>query len=149
MKRSAIKRGKGFRSRDREPAELPSIPRELPDVGIPASPPRRGTYGPAETRPLPKEPKPVRSETYRRLVASLPCFECRIEGFSQAAHPNSGKAKGAKLSDLDCFPLCCDRPGVVGHHTQFDRYQLVPRQEMAAYEARAKEWTQQQVLART
>lgn len=93
---------------------------------------------------VPKEPAPVRDEAYRRWVATLPCYECRIHGYSQCAHPNSGKAKGKKLSDAECFPMCCDRPGVVGCHVKFDRYELVPRAEMPAYEQRAAAWTKEQ-----
>jgi hypothetical protein len=93
----------------------------------------------------PKEPEPVRDESYRRRVASLPCYECRIQGFSQCAHPNSGKAKGRKNSDAGCFPMCADRPGVVGCHSRLDRYELVSRADMPGYEQRAGEWTRQQM----
>ncbi len=65
--------------------------------------------------------KPIRSEAYRRAVAALPCINCCIVGYSQAAHPNTGKGTGTKCSDLDCFPLCADRPGVRGCHSQFDQ----------------------------
>lgn len=62
---------------------------------------------------------PVRSEAYRRLVAQLPCIMCGIEGFSQCAHgPTLGR--GIKCSDLNTFPLCCDRPRVPGCHGQYD-----------------------------
>jgi hypothetical protein len=63
---------------------------------------------------------PVRSEAYRRWIATLPCFACGIEGYSQAAHPNYGRGLGQKASDLDCFPLCCTRPGHMGHHYEHD-----------------------------
>jgi len=65
--------------------------------------------------------KHVRSEPYRRLIAQMPCFGCGIEGHSQAAHPNTGKGAGIKTSDLDCFPLCADRPGVRGCHSLHDQ----------------------------
>ena len=65
--------------------------------------------------------KPVRSESYRRWVASLPCIACRIEGYSQAAHPNHGRGLGQKASDLDCFPLCASRPGHMGCHAMHDQ----------------------------
>ena len=80
----------------------------------------------------------IRSESYRRLVAALPCILCGIEGHSQAAHPNTGKAKGAKADDLLCFPLCADRPGVKGCHAQFDQHQLFEKAERAVVEA---DWT--------
>lgn len=73
--------------------------------------------------------EPIRSEEYRRLVAALPCAHCGIHGFSQAAHPNEGKAKGAKADDNLCFPLCCTRPGIDGCHVLFDRYKLGTRAE--------------------
>lgn len=96
--------------------------------------------------PVPKEPEPTRDENYRRLVATLPCFNCRIEGASQAAHPNTGKAKGRKADDLLCFPMC--HVGAKDCHARFDQYKLVPRAEMAAFEARARAWTVRELLAR-
>ena len=92
-----------------------------------------------------KSPVPVRDESYRRLVAALPCFNCRIEGRSQAAHPNSSKAKGLKQSDLLCFPMCADGPGYNGCHQKFDGYKLVPRAEMPDYEQRAHAWAVEQL----
>ena len=65
--------------------------------------------------------KPVRSESYRRFVATHPCFACGITGFSQAAHPNHGRGLGQKASDLDCFPLCAPRFGLMGCHAQHDQ----------------------------
>lgn len=81
----------------------------------------------------------VRAEPYRRLVASLPCVNCGIEGASQAAHPNSGKAKGLKACDLDIFPLCHE--GANGCHRAFDNYKLCTREEMPELERRWKAWT--------
>lgn len=103
---------------------------------------RTPVYGPVAMTAVPKAPEPLRDESYRRWVASLPCFACGIQGYSQCAHPNSGKAKGRKNSDEGCFPLCCDRPGVKGCHSRFDQYELVPRAEMAEFEAYAAVWTQ-------
>ncbi len=81
---------------------------------------------------------PARSEKYRRLVASLPCSYCGIEGFSQCAHgPTLGR--GIKGDDFMTFPLCCDRPGKLGCHTMFDQY-------FWSAEARAElaiEWAQE------
>lgn len=74
--------------------------------------------------PAPKEPERIEHEGYRRLVAALPCSRCGIQGYSQAAHPNTGKTKGRKADDRECFPLCCDRLGVVGCHFMFDQHQL-------------------------
>jgi hypothetical protein len=65
----------------------------------------------------------VRSDPYRRFVASQACFACGIEGFSQAAHPNQakyGKGRGIKASDAFCFPLCAPRHRLLGCHSQLD-----------------------------
>lgn len=75
--------------------------------------------------PIPKA-APVRSEAYRRAVASLPCINCGVPGYSQCAHSNSGKGAGIKASDLDSFPLCTVHPGadgslVQGCHERFDQ----------------------------
>ena len=70
--------------------------------------------------PVPKA-APVRSEAYRRAVASLPCVMCRISGYSQAAHGSSGKGMAMKACDLTLFPACCARPGVVGCHAALDQ----------------------------
>lgn len=100
-----------------------------------------------EVQAVPKAPKPVRDEEYRRLVAGLECFHCRIHGHSQAAHPNSGKAKGVKLDDLDCFPMCT--VGGKDCHVRFDQYKLVPKgEEMQAFERAAKHWTVRELLHR-
>lgn len=64
---------------------------------------------------------PVRSEAYRRAVASLPCCICGVPGYSQAAHGSAGKGMGIKACDLTLFPACCDRPGVRGCHGQLDQ----------------------------
>lgn len=68
----------------------------------------------------------VRSESYRRLVASLPCKACGIQEYSQAAHvPPDGK--GMKQDDREIFALCCTRIGVTGCHQDFDQYRMFPR----------------------
>lgn len=64
---------------------------------------------------------PVRSEAYRRAVASLPCAICGIFGYSQAAHANQGKGMGLKACDLTCFPACGPRPGIQGCHAALDQ----------------------------
>ena len=83
---------------------------------------------PVATTPVVQVPKdaPVRSEAYRRAVASLPCAICGVPGYSQCAHSNSGKGAGIKASDLDSFPLCTVHPGpdgtlVQGCHERFDQ----------------------------
>lgn len=49
----------------------------------------------APAAPIAKD-QPVRSEAYRRAVASLPCVICGIAGQSQAAHGSAGKGMGIK-----------------------------------------------------
>lgn len=68
---------------------------------------------------------PLRSEKYRRAVASLPCAHCQVAGYSQHAHENAGKGKGQKVDDRRAMPLCCTRPGIEGCHVAFDQYRLV------------------------
>jgi len=154
MKRSKpMSRGKGFRMRDYQKAtesevEIPVTPEceKVPHL----KPLVRGVYGPAQLTARPREKKPIRSEEYRRLVASLPCFHCGLQGSSQAAHPNSGKGRGVKESDLSCFPLCADRPGIKGCHSRFDQYELVAKGDpMREFEAKAKSWTQTLIRTRT
>ncbi len=58
---------------------------------------------------VPKDP-PLRSEPYRRYVASLPCAHCGRAGPSQCAHADEGKGLSLKASDRTCFPLCADGP---------------------------------------
>ena len=88
--------------------------------------PRAANMGLSTTAaPIPKA-APVRSEAYRRAVASLPCINCGVPGYSQCAHSNSGKGAGIKASDLDSFPLCTVHPGadgrlVQGCHENFDQ----------------------------
>lgn len=89
----------------------------------------------ASTRvgPRPKS-APVRNETYRRAVASLPCAICGMPGYSQAAHGSSGKGMGIKACDLTCFPACSDRPGVRGCHGQLDQGALFSKATRHALE---------------
>lgn len=93
-----------------------------------------------------KAPPPFRSNAYRRLVASLECYHCRIYGHSQAAHPNTRKTKGVKACDRLIFPMCT----VSGKdcHGRFDLYRLVPRAEMEAFEEAALSWTIETLQAR-
>lgn len=74
--------------------------------------------------------KQFRDGKYLRLIASMPCFSCGVEGRSQAAHsnlPKHGKGWAQKASDYATFPLCCERPGVVGCHSLFDQGVIVTK----------------------
>lgn len=65
---------------------------------------------PAPSAPPPFAPavklNPLRSEQYRRYVASFPCFACGLVGSSQCAHANEGKGMAMKVCDRRSFPLC-------------------------------------------
>lgn len=84
--------------------------------------PRAANLGsrPTAAAPIPKA-APVRSESYRRAVATLPCAICGVHGYSQAAHANQGKGMGMKACDLTCFPACGPRPGFQGCHAALDQ----------------------------
>lgn len=97
-------------------------------------------------KPVAKD-RPVRSEAYRRAVAALPCKNCGIAGYSQAAHPNTGKGLGLKTSDLECFPLCCDRPGVRGCHGAFDQGAVFSREARRLIEQAWGADTRRQIVA--
>lgn len=102
--------------------------------------PRPAVMGGSLRDPAPKEPEKTRSEDYRRLVAGLPCVLCGLEGYAQAAHPNSNKAKGVKADDLLCFPLCS--AGGNDCHSRFDRYEICHASAMPQREALWCAWTQ-------
>jgi hypothetical protein len=89
----------------------------------------------------------VASEPYRRLVALFPCKICGIDGYSQAAHPNTDKGAGIKTDDRLCFPLCCDRPGVQGCHPKFDQHALYPKHVRRLLEPAWAADTQRQIIA--
>lgn len=133
MKRSKpMNRGMGFKR--------PAIERKPQPVYRLARPCEAAQVSAAAV-PVPKA-APVRSETYRRLVASLPCLLCGVEGFSQHAHGNAGKGMALKTCDLFAFPLCADRPGQRGCHSQLDQGALFPREVRRVVE---QEWARRTV----
>lgn len=89
--------------------------------------------------PVPKSP-PARDKDYLRRVAQLPCCNCGVSGYSQAAHSNQGKGMAMKASDHDTFPLCCARPGVIGCHIGLDQGAMFDKETRRAKEA---EWVAQ------
>jgi hypothetical protein len=99
----------------RDPDRLRSVPTVTPGA---FRAPQPVATTPAE--PVTKD-APVRSEAYRRAVASLPCAICGVPGYSQAAHANQGKGMGMKACDLTCFPACGPRPGFQGCHAALDQ----------------------------
>lgn len=90
---------------------------------------------------------PVRDETYRRAVASLPCVICGVPGYSQAAHGSGGKGMGIKASDATLFPACADRPGVRGCHSRLDQGALFSKAARHALEPAWAADTQRRVHA--
>lgn len=125
MKRSPMARGSGFAQKPRERAVLafPSPIRQVAPTVICRAP------------FIQAKESVIRSEPYRRLVASMPCVICGISGYSQAAHPNTNKGGGIKTDDRLCFALCCDRPGVQGCHPKFDQGALYTRSQRRTLEA--------------
>lgn len=85
---------------------------------------------------------PMRSEPYRRWVASRPCIACGIEGVSQAAHANHGKGLGLKTCDSRIFPLCGPHWGLIGCHQRHDLMIDIGRDERREREADYIERTQ-------
>lgn len=83
----------------------------------------------------------MRDTAYLRRVAALPCVYCGIQGYSQAAHANTGKGMGIKASDHDTFPLCADRPESRGCHSLFDQGALFSKKERRDVERRWISWT--------
>lgn len=134
LKRSKpMSRGKGFKRPERERTPQPVYRLARPCEAAQVS---------EAAVPVPKA-APVRSETYRRLVASLPCIHCGVEGFSNHAHANTGKGAGAKGCDLFAFPLCVDRPGVMGCHSMFDQHALFAKAPRRVIEV---EWARRTVV---
>lgn len=91
----------------------------------------------------PKVPK-VRSEPYRRYIASLPCYRCGIHGYSQAAHADEGKGMGLKTDDLTCYPLCGPRTGEPGCHEFVGRNSL--RSERRGFEQAGAGWAKDALI---
>lgn len=84
----------------------------------------------------------VRSESYRRWVATLPCAMCKVEGFSQAAHQNFGKGMAMKVCDLLTFPACGPHWGMPGCHWQIDNTFQMTKEDRRELETRYVEATQ-------
>jgi hypothetical protein len=129
----------GFKKPER-PAKVPALLRPLDK---PVNYARISANDPVVTV---EKKNPLRSEEYRRLVAQFPCIHCGVMGYSQAAHPPP-TGKGIKESDLECFPLCCVRPGIPGCHWLFDNYKLIQTGLMREQAARWAADTRERILA--
>jgi hypothetical protein len=100
---------------------------------------------------MPKE-NAVRSESYRRLVAALPCMQCGIHGYSQAAHPNAGKGMAIKADDRLCFPLCTVHPNAAGQlvegcHALFDQHAMFTKYTRQVIEEAMASDTRKKIIA--
>lgn len=122
-----------------------SAPSASPAVPLPRDVAERIRTGPAVLNVAIKPAQPVRSEKYRRLVVRLPCIYCGIQGYSQCAHANQHKGAGTKVDDRMTFPLCADRPGVVGCHALFDQGALFTKQARREVEAEWARRTRMQI----
>ena len=141
----------GFKSRapsseQRDPDRVRSVPAVTPGAFRAPQP-----VATTSTEPVTKD-APVRSEAYRRAVASLPCINCGVPDHSQCAHSNSGKGAGIKASDLDSFPLCTVHPGpdgtlVQGCHENFDQGALFTKAVRRELEPAWIADTQRRILA--
>lgn len=130
MKRTASLR----RTSMRPPPRPPKVyEHHTPRPRLPANPLRVSDTR-ATARVLVQRPKEVRveDEGYRRLVAKLPCINCNAYGASQAAHPNTLKAKSRKACDTLLFPLCTIT--ALDCHGRFDRYELYGRERQSVIE---------------
>jgi hypothetical protein len=75
-----------------------------------------------------------RSNALREAVVQLPCMNCGIERYTQAAHMNFGKGQGIKASDAALAALCADRPDVRGCHSLLDQGGIFTKAERRAFE---------------
>lgn len=116
--------------------------------GMPAPKPARATMS-AAPREIVQTPKdaPLRSEAYRRYVASLPCCICSKPGPTQCAHSDGGgKGMGIKTSDATCFPLCADSPGRRGCHSAMGASGIFTRDKRRELELMYSEQTRTQAV---
>ena len=108
-----------LRRKPKPPREKP--PRRYPEVPEVPPKPRAVMWSTTDSAPVVvAKMEPLRSEPYRRWIASLPCFGCGVEGWSQCAHKNHGKGMAMKVCDAETFPLCAPHFGLIGCHQQHD-----------------------------
>lgn len=88
----------------------------------------------------------VRSEAYRRLVASMPCAHCGIQGHSQAAHADQGKGGHIKSDDRTCYPACAPRVGQQGCHALIGMTGSMPREQRRELEQTYARQTRAEII---
>ena len=138
MKRSAPLKRTPFKRKQPVHAAAERAPRQLYRLARPCS----AAVISSTVVTMPKD-APVRSDLYRRLVASLPCIMCGVEGFTQHVHGSQGKGMALKACDLFAFPLCCTRPGEIGCHAMLDQGALLSKEARRLTEP---EWARRTVL---
>jgi predicted aminopeptidase len=90
---------------------------------------------------------PVRSEAYRRAVATLPCWFCGVHLHTQAAHGDEGKGGMLKSNDLTCWPGCGPHDGLPGCHYIMGSTGSFTQSERRAMEVMAARHTQYTLIA--
>jgi hypothetical protein len=106
MKRTGFAR-KGFTGNNYGPRHISEVLAEMADPApIKASPLFRLPQPITAMGQQALKVEPLRSEQYRRYVASFPCAHCGLVGSSQCAHANKGKGLAMKTCDRRTFPAC-------------------------------------------
>lgn len=90
--------------------------------------------------------KPVRSEAYRRLVASLACCHCKLEGYSQCAHEDQNKGAATKTDDRRSYPACGPHHHEPGCHHLVGTARIYPKEKRRELEAKWVLETQREIL---
>lgn len=103
--------------------------RTRPDMSIPRDPDKARAWK-RRQKPIGKGDPAKRAARFverfggnerREWIASMPCAVCGEYGWTENAHVRR-QSQGGKAGDV--VPLCGDRRGVTGCHTQFDQYRL-------------------------
>jgi hypothetical protein len=91
--------------------------------------------------------EPVRSPAYRKEVAAMRCFRCKLAGFTQACHGDADKGMSLKTCDLTCWPGCGPRVGNPGCHEFVGR--MMTREQRREFEALAAAATQAELILKS
>lgn len=132
LKRTPFKRKSSTENIQSKAAQSHAQQAPVAIIRIVKTPAKTATFSNEFKGSFPKS-QPVRSEAYRRAVASLPCVICGIAGQSQAAHGSGAgtavcKGMGIKSCDLNCFSAC------VRCHQQLDQGALFSKAARHALE---------------
>lgn len=146
LKRTPFKRKNNTENIQSKTAQSHAQQAPVAIISIVKTPARIAPFSTEFRGSIPKS-QPVRSEAYRRAVASLSCCICGVPGYSQAAHGSDGKGMGFKATDMEIFPACCDRPGVRGCHGRLDQGALFSKAARHALEPAWAADTQRRIHA--